>query len=52
MQNTNFKVWKTETTVLHINSAAHTRIAFLNSWVFDVNFSSIQLSQEQLRTIK
>ena len=31
--------------VLHINSAAYTRIAFLNHWVFHVIFASIQLSQ-------
>ena len=30
MQNTGLKVWKSKTPVLHINSAAHTRIAFLN----------------------
>ena len=30
MQNTSFNVWKPETPVLHINSAAYTRIAFLN----------------------
>ena len=45
MQNTGLKVWKPETSVLHINSAAYTRIAFLNKWVFDVTFSSTQLSQ-------
>ena len=32
--------------MLHINSAAYTRIAFLNQWVFDVIFSSTQLSQD------
>ena len=46
MQNTGLKVWKPETPVLHINSAAYTCIAFLNWWVFDVIFSSIQLSQD------
>ena len=46
MQNTGLKVWKPETLVLHINSAAYTRIAFLNWWVFDVIFSSTQLSQD------
>ena len=30
MQNTGLKVWKPETPVLHINSAAYTRITFLN----------------------
>ena len=30
MQNTGLKVWKPETPVLHINSVAYTRIAFLN----------------------
>ena len=45
MQNTGFNFWKPETPVLHIKSAAHTRIAFLNKWVFDVIFSSTQLSQ-------
>ena len=30
MQNMDLKVWKPETPVLHINSAAYTRIAFLN----------------------
>ena len=45
MQNTGLKVWKPETPVLHINSAAYTRIAFLNWWVFDVIFSSTQLSR-------
>ena len=46
MQNTGLKVWKPETPMLYINSAAHTRIAFLNWWVFDVIFSSTQLSQD------
>ena len=46
MQNTGLKVWKPETPVLHINSAAYTRIAFLNQWVVDVIFSSTQLSQD------
>ena len=45
MQNKSLKVWKPETPVLHINSAAYTHIAFLNWWVFDVIFSSTQLSQ-------
>ena len=45
MQNTGLKVWKPETPVLHIKSAAYTLIAFLNKWVFDVFFSSTQLSQ-------
>ena len=45
MQNTGLKLWKPETPVLHINSAEYTRIAFLNLWVFDVIFSSTQLSQ-------
>ena len=45
MQNTDLKVWKPETPELHINSATYTRIAFLNQWVFDVIFSSTQLSQ-------
>ena len=40
------KVWKHKTPVLHINSAAYTHIAFLNWWVFDVIFSSTQLSQD------
>ena len=40
------RVWKPQTPVLHINSAASTRIAFLNYSVFDVIFSSIQLSQD------
>ena len=30
MQNMGLKVWKPETPMLHINSAAYTRIAFLN----------------------
>ena len=30
MQNTGFKVWKPKSPVQHINSAAYTRIAFLN----------------------
>ena len=30
MQNTGLKVWKPETSVLHINSAEYRRIAFLN----------------------
>ena len=30
MQNTGLKVWKPETPVLHIDSAAYTHIAFLN----------------------
>ena len=51
MQNTRFKVWKPETSVLHINSAAYTRIAFLNYWVFDDIFSSIQLSQESYSVV-
>ena len=46
MQNTGLKVWKFKTPVLHINSAAYTRIAFLNYWVFDVIFSSTQISQD------
>ena len=41
MQNTGLNVWKPKTPVLHINSAAYTRIAFLN-----VIFSSTQLSQD------
>ena len=41
MQNTGLNVWKPETPVLHINSAAYTRIAFLN-----VIFSSTQFSQD------
>ena len=45
MQNTGLKAWKPETPVLYINSAAYTRFAFLNWWVFDVIFSSTQLSQ-------
>ena len=46
MQDTGLKVWKPELTpLLHVNSAAYTRIAFLNWWVFDVIFSSTQLSQ-------
>ena len=45
MQNTGLKVWKPETPVLHINSAAYTRIAFLNWRVFEVIFYSTQLSQ-------
>ena len=44
MQNTGLKVWKHETPVLHINSTAYTRTAFLNWWVFDVIFS--KLSQD------
>ena len=55
-QNASLKVWKPETFVLHVNSAANTRIAFLNYWVFDIIFSSIQLSQDfkvsQWQTIK
>ena len=46
MQNTSLKIWKPETPVLHINSAAYTHIEFLKQWVFDVIFSSIQLSQD------
>ena len=46
MQNTSSKIWKPKTPVLHINSAAYTRIAFLNYWVFDVISSSTQLSQD------
>ena len=46
MQNTSLKVWKPETPVLHVNSAAYTRIAFLNYWVFNVILSSTQLSQD------
>ena len=46
LQNTSLKVWKPETPALLKNSAAYTRIAFLNYWVFDVIFSSIQLSQD------
>ena len=46
MQNTSLKIWKPETPVLHINSAAYTRIAFLNQWVFVVIFSWTQLSQD------
>ena len=42
MQNTSLRVWKPETPVVH----TYTRIAFLNYWVFDVIFSSIQLSQD------
>ena len=41
-QSTSLKVWKPETPVLRINSAAYTHIAFLNYWVFDVIVSSIQ----------
>ena len=46
MQNTGSKVWKPESPLLHVNSAAYTRIAFLNCWVFYVIFSSTQLSQD------
>ena len=46
MQNASLKAWKLKTPVPHINSAAYTRIAFLSEWVFDVIFSSIQLSQD------
>ena len=46
MQNTSLNFWKPETPVLHINSAAYTRIAFLNQWAFDVILSSNQLSQD------
>ena len=42
MQNTGLKVWKPKTLVLYINSAAYTRIAFLNWRVFDVIFASTQ----------
>ena len=38
--NKELKLWKPETPVLHINSAAYTPIAFLNCWVFDVIVSS------------
>ena len=38
--------FKPETHVLHINSAAYTRIAFLKCRDFDVISSSIQLSQD------
>ena len=41
MQNVILKVWKLETPVLQIHSAAYTHFAFLNYWVFDVIFSSI-----------
>ena len=51
MQNTDLKVWKPETLVLHIKSAAYTRIAFLNQWVFDVIFSSTQLSLKILKLV-
>ena len=40
------EVWKPKTPVLPINSAAYTRIAFLNCWAFDIIFSSIQRSQD------
>ena len=46
MQNSSLEDWKPESTVLHINSAAGTDIAFLNWRVFHVIFSSIQLSQD------
>ena len=46
MQNTGLKVWKLKTSVLHINSAAYTRTAFLKQWVVDFIFSSTQLSQD------
>ena len=46
MQDASLEVWKPKTPVLHIKSAAYTRIAFLNLWAIDVIFSSIQLSQE------
>ena len=46
MQNTSLKIWKPETQMLHMNSAVYTRIAFLNQWIFDVVFSSTQLSQD------
>ena len=45
-QNTSLKIWKPETPVLPVNSFVYERIAFLNTWVFDVIFSSIQLSQD------
>ena len=32
---------KAETPVLHMDSAAYSRIAFLNYWVFEVIVSSI-----------
>ena len=52
MQNTSLKVWKPETSVLHINSAAYTSISILNYWVFEVIFSSLQLSQDLKLVIK
>lgn len=42
MQNTSLKVWKPETSVLHINSAAYKHYIFK---LFEVIFSSIQLSK-------
>ena len=46
MQNKGLKVWKPEIPMLHINLAVYTHIAFLNLWVFDIIFSSTQLSQD------
>ena len=40
------KIWKPETPMLHINLATYTHIAFLNYRVFDIIFSSTQLSQD------
>ena len=46
MRNVSLKIWKPNSPVLHINSAAYTRIVFLNLWAFDIMFSSMQLSQD------